>query len=112
MSTVYIDHRNADIDIDGDRLVVRSAGERKGTVPLRLVERIVVTGSARLTTRLLTRLRSRGIGLVVTGSRFDNGPVGVVAAGTDPALRLAQYELARDPADRLLVARPLVSRKI
>jgi CRISPR-associated protein Cas1 len=112
MSTVYIDHRDADIDVDGDRLVVRSAGERKGTVPLRLVERIVVVGSARLTTRLVTRLRTLGIGLVVAGSRFDSGPVGVVPAGGDAALRLAQYDLAGDAPARLAIARPLVARKI
>lgn len=112
MSTVYIDHRNADIDVDGDRLVVRAAGERKGTVPLRLVERIVVAGSARLSSRMITRLKSLGIGLVVAGARFGQGAVGVVAASGDAARRLGQYELARDPARRLVVSRQLVARKI
>ena len=112
MSTVYIDHRNADIDVDGDRLVVRVAGERKGTVPLRLVERVVVASSARLASRMITRLKSLGIGLVVAGTRFGQGAVGVVAASGDTARRLGQYELARDPARRLVVARELVARKI
>lgn len=111
MSTVYIDHRDADIDIDGDRLVVRSAGERKGTVPLRLIDRIVVAGSARLTTRLVTRLRSLGIGLLVLGHRLSR-PVGFVPAAGDAALHIAQCDLARDQAARLRLARPLVARKI
>ncbi len=112
MTTVFIDHRNADIDIDGDRLVVRAGGERKGTVPLRLVERIVVFGTARLTTRFVTRLRALGIGLCVIGSAFREPPVTIVAAGADAALRLAQYDLAGDPAARLALARPLVAAKI
>jgi CRISPR/Cas system-associated endonuclease Cas1 len=112
VSTVYVDHRNADVDADGDRLVIRADGERKATVPLRLVERVVVASSARLTTRLVMKLRSLGIGLVIGGSQFDRGPVCLVAAGNDPALRLAQYELAGDGPARLALARSLVARKI
>jgi CRISPR-associated protein Cas1 len=111
MTTVYIDHREADIDLDGDRLVVRAAGERKGTVPLRLIERVVVAGSARLTTRLVIRLKALGIGLLVLGRRVDR-PVGVAPAAADVALRFAQYELSREPGARLALARPLVARKI
>ena len=112
MSTVYVDHRDADVDVDGDRLVVRAAGERKATVPLRLVERVVVASSARLTTRLVSRLRTLGVGLVIAGSRFDRAPVSVLPTVADPTLRLAQYEVTRDLAARLVIARALVARKI
>ncbi len=112
MSTLYVDHRDADIDVDGDRLVVRAAGERKATAPLRLIERIVVVSSAHLSTRLVIRLRKLGIGLVVAGSRFDDGPVSVVPKAADATLRVAHYEIARDVPARLAIARPLVARKI
>jgi CRISPR-associated protein Cas1 len=112
MSTVYVDHREADVDLDGDRLVIRAAGERKATVPLRLVERVVVASSARLTTRLISRLRTLGVGLVIAGPQFGSGPISVVPTAADSLLRLAQYEVTRDVGARLAIARPLVARKV
>jgi CRISP-associated protein Cas1 len=112
MTTVHIDHRGADVDVDGDRLVVRVEGERKGTLPLNLVERLVVSGVARLTTRLIIRLAERGIGLVLDRAGKGLGATAVVAARPDRALRLAQYDALADLPARLALARPLVREKI
>ncbi len=112
MTTVHIDHRGADVDVEGDRLVVRADGERKGTLPLGLVERLVVSGVARLTTRLVAKLAERGIGLVLDRVGRKVGGTAVVAARVDRSLRLAQYDALFDPALRLALSRPLVRRKI
>src|SRR5438477_2232665 len=112
MTTVHIDHRGADVDVDGDRLVVRVEGERKGTLPLNLIERLVVSGVARLTTRLVAKLAERGIGLVLDRVGRGLGAIPVVAARADRALRLAQYDVLVDISARLGLARPLVREKI
>lgn len=113
MSTVHIDHRGADVDVDGDRIIVRVEGERKGTLPLNLVERLVVSGMARLTTRLVAKLAERGIGLVLDRiGRRGSGARAVVAAHADRGLRLAQYDVLFDPPARVDLARPLVREKI
>lgn len=112
MTTVHIDHRGADIDVDGDRLVVRVEGERKGTLPLNLIERLVVSGVARLTTRLVAKLAERGIGLVLDRVGRGLGATAVVAARADRTLRLAQYDALADMPARLGLARPLVREKI
>jgi CRISPR-associated protein Cas1 len=112
MTTVHIDHRGADVDVDGDRLVVRVEGERKGTLPLNLIERLVVSGLARLTTRLVAKLAERGIGLVVDRVGRSAGATPVVAARPDRTLRLAQYDALFDLSARVDIARPLVCEKI
>lgn len=55
MTTLYIDRKGAEIDVEGDTVVVRTDGERRGTIPLKPLERVVVASSARLTTRCLAR---------------------------------------------------------
>src|SRR5712691_12517785 len=112
MTTVHIDHRGADVDVDGDRIVVRVEGERKGTLPLNLVERLVVSGVARLTTRLVAKLAERGIGLVLDRVGRRAGATPVMPTRADGALRLAQYDVLFDPAARLDLSRPLVREKI
>jgi CRISPR-associated protein Cas1 len=112
MTTVHIDHRGADIDVDGDRLVVRVEGERKGTLPLNPIERLVVSGVARLTTRLIAKLAERGVGLVLDRVGRKAGGTAVVAARADRSLRLAQYDALFDSTARIELARPLVREKI
>src|SRR5712671_3621084 len=112
MTTVHIDHRGADVDVDSDRLVVRVGGERKGTLPLRLIERLVVSGVARLTTRLVARLAELGIGLVLDHIGHRNRATTLVGVRPDQALRLAQYAALSNPAVRLDLSRPLVREKL
>ncbi len=113
MSTLFIDRRGADIDAEGDTLVVRAEGERKGTVPLKPLERVVVKGSARLTTRLLTKLAELGIGLLILGGRSHKpGATLIGRPGSDTTLRLAQASLLNDELSRAAIAQVLVSAKI
>ncbi|WP_170263638.1 CRISPR-associated endonuclease Cas1 [Blastochloris sulfoviridis] len=112
MTTVHIDQRGADVDIDGDRLVVRVDGERKGTLPLNLIERLVVSGMARVTTRLMVRLADKGIGLVLDRVGRTASATPLMATRADRALRLAQYDVLLNPVARLDFSRPLVREKI
>jgi CRISPR-associated protein Cas1 len=63
MTTLYIDRKGAEIDVEGDTVVVRTDGERRCTIPLKPLERVIVASSARLTTRCLARLAENGTGL-------------------------------------------------
>lgn len=112
MTTVHIDHRGADVDLDGDRMVVRVEGERKGTLLLNLIERLVVSGVARLTTRLLARLVERGVGLVLDRVGRGAGVTAVAPRRADGPLRLAQYDILFDASARVELSRPLVRDKI
>ena len=113
MSTLFIDRRGAEVDVDSDIIVVRTGGEQTGRVPLAAVERVVVRGKARLSTGLLTRLAERGVGLLVLGgrrhlpsARLSGGP------GADAALRIAQVHLLDDEPRRRSIAGRILLAKI
>jgi CRISPR-associated protein Cas1 len=113
MSTLIVDRRGADIDAEGDTVVVRADGERKGTVPLKPLERVVVKGSARLSTRLLTKLAQSGIGLLILGGRARKPTAALIGQpSTDSTLRLAQGKLLAEESVRAEVSRALVRVKV
>jgi len=112
MTTVHIDQRGADVDVEGDRLIVRVDGERKGTLPLNLIERLVVSGIARLSTRLVVKLVDRGIGLVLDRTGKNGVVASLIGTRADRAVRLAQYDILLDAEGRLDLSRPLVRDKI
>lgn len=113
MSTLYIDRKGAEVDADAGTITVRTDGERRGTVPMGPLDRVVVKGTATLTTRLIARLVERGIGLTVLAGR-DARPVvqlPSLAAG-DSGARLAQYALMADEDHRAALSRTLVLAKL
>lgn len=113
MRTLYVDRRNAVLDADAGALVVRLPGERPSRVPLALVERVVVVGGAELSGRLLAELWARDCGLLILGGRRLEPTARFLGRPrTDVQLRLAQYELVRDPRRRLAFARRVVAAKV
>ena len=113
MTTLYIDRKGAEIDVEGDTVVVRTDGERRGTVPLKPLERVVVASSARLTTRCLARLAENGTGLLILSGRQHLPAATLIGQPNgDIALRMAQYALMADEAMRAHLARGFVVAKI
>ncbi len=113
MSTLYIDRRGAEIDAEGDTIVVRSDGERKGTIPIKPLERVVIKGAAKITTRLLAKLSEEGIGLLILGGRTKY-PVSAIIGqpGADTSLRIAQSMLQTNEQARSLISRSIVAAKL
>lgn len=113
MSTLFIDRKGVDIDAEADTIVVRADGERRGTIPLRPLERVVVKGTARLTTRLIARLMEQGIALTVLAGRAHQPAASFAAPGYgDTQLRLAQYALALDEPARARLSIGLIAAKL
>lgn len=113
MATLYVDRKGAEIDAEADTIVVRSDGERRGTVPLRTLERVVVRGTARLSTRLIARLMDHGVSLMIMAGR-KGLPAATFAAASAPdaGLRVAQYRLAMDETARSVLSGQLVAAKL
>ncbi|MCI4660329.1 MAG: CRISPR-associated endonuclease Cas1 [Neomegalonema sp.] len=113
MTTLYVDRRGVDLDLDGEAIVIRASEDRVGTAPLRLLERVVIRAAARVTVRLLARLADRGIGvLLLSGRSKKPGTLLPARMAGDPALRLAQYAALLDEPYRERVALLLVAGKI
>lgn len=114
MSTLVLDKPDLELRCDGAALALYEAGERRGTVPLALLERVVLLGSqVRLTTGVLARLGEAGVALLVLGRR--GGQRLSLALGprhNDAALRIAQCLAAVDEHLVLAYARDLVQAKL
>jgi CRISP-associated protein Cas1 len=113
MTTLYIDRKGAEIDVENDTVVVRIAGERCGTVPLKPLERVVVFASAKLSTRCLARLAENGTGLlIISGSKRAASATLMGQPRGDVELRMAQYAFVKDEPLRAHLSRGLVTAKI
>jgi CRISPR-associated protein Cas1 len=114
MSTLVLDKPELELRCDGAALALYEARERRGTVPLALLERVVLLGSQiRLDSGVLARLGEAGVAVLVLGRR--GGQRLSLALGprhNDAALRLAQCAVALDGAAALAYARDLMRAKL
>ncbi|OQW66522.1 MAG: CRISPR-associated endonuclease Cas1 [Proteobacteria bacterium ST_bin11] len=113
MSSLYLDRKNLALKLDGQALALYEDGARKGTVPLHLLDRVVLRGNVQLESRLLGALSERNIGLLVLSGR--NTEATAMLAGrshNDTARRLGQYRVSLDMDLRTPLARWLVLVKV
>jgi len=69
MPAIYVDRRDADLDLDAGALIVRLEGRKVASFPLAGAERVILRRAGRISQRLLAGLGERGIGLLVLGGR-------------------------------------------
>lgn len=97
MATLVLDRSNLEVRADGAALAFYENGERCGSVPLALIERVILQGNIHLDTGVLVRLAEKGVPAVLLSRRqsrrvaFLLGP-----AHSDAAIRLGQSQLALD----------------
>jgi CRISPR-associated protein Cas1 len=114
MSTLVLDKPELELRCDGAALALYESGERRGTVPLALLERVVLLGSRiRLDSGVLAQLGEAGVALAVIGRR--GGRRLSLALGprhNDAAVRIAQCAAALDDQNVLGMARDIVRAKL
>lgn len=69
MTTLVLDRSNLEVRADGAALALYEGEERSGTVPLKLLERVVIQGNIRLDTGVLTKLAEAGIATLLLSKR-------------------------------------------
>lgn len=107
-ATLYIDHRDAQIRRDRGALNLRLPDRPPRRIPLRGLDRVVVTGSADIEAAALNLIWESGVALLcLTGRRGEAGARFHGAAHKDASLRLAQYALWHDAETRLDWSREL-----
>lgn len=113
MSCLYLDRKNLAIKLDGQCIALYEDNVRKGSVPLHLLERVVLRGNVQLESRLLGALSERHIGLMVLSGRNTEATAMLAArSNNDTARRLGQYQTSLDITIRTPLARWLVLVKI
>ncbi len=113
MSTLYLDRRDLALKLEGRALAMFVDGERQATVPLHLLERLVMRSSVQIDSSLLAQLAEAGVAVVAFGGRnasklaIVHGP-----SHNDGARRIGQYQRYGDIAWRRDWSRRLVIGKL
>jgi CRISPR-associated protein Cas1 len=114
MATLVLDRAELEVRADGDALALYEAGERRGTVPLALLERVVIQGGrTRLDSGVLLRLAEAGVATLLLSPRASRRVAIVLGpAHNDAAVRLAQARRVADTDFCAAWARDLVRAKL
>lgn len=112
MSTLYLDHQYARLQLEGETLVTWLQDQRQRPVPLALLERVVCLNNVQIDCHVLGALAERGIAFSVANPRKPKRRAMLLGQGhNDASLRLLHYRLAQDPAWRLAFSRDLLQAK-
>lgn len=112
MTSLYVDRRGIELEVDGEALVFRENGTRVGTVPLAPLARVFLRGDVRLQSSVLGKLGERGIGMIVLSGRKAEPTMLLARPHNDAARRVAQYRLSQDSGFCLSFSRSLVLDKV
>jgi CRISP-associated protein Cas1 len=113
MATLYLDRKGLELRLDGAALALYEGGRRARTIPLALLERVVIRAETVLTSSVLAALAEAGCAAVVLSGR--QGRRLAVVQGrphNDALLRVAQYAKVQDAGSRLRWARAFVGAKL
>lgn len=113
MGTLYVDRRDVEMRLDGERIAFVAGGARTGAVPVATLDLVVVHRGAMLDSRIISALAEQGAGLVVVDPRRDERCACLYGTSDHAAgRRLSQYARALDESWRTQWSRALVRRKI
>ncbi len=112
MTTLLLDRRDLELSLDGRRVLIREPDARPRTVPLAMLQRVVIQGRARLDTALLGALGEQGVDVLLLGANHGRRRGYLSGPGhNDARRRLGQYRLWQDEATRLVWSRQLIGAK-
>lgn len=113
MATVYLDHSGLELRPDGEALALYENGTRLRSLPLKLIDRVVVQGELTLTSGVLTRIVDAGASVVFLSKRNSRRVATVLGhPHQDARIRLAHFSAALDNDLRPRVAAGWVRIKI
>jgi len=113
MSTLYLDHKGVRLQKDGRAIAIYANDQRSGSLPLKLIDRVVVRANVQLDTGLLGALGEAGVGLLIFGGRSGRRQALIgMPAGGDARRRVNQVRRHDDPAWCERFAQRLVRHKI
>ena len=113
MGTLYIDRKGLSLQMRDGALELRADGERVRSVPVGLLDRVVLRADTQLSSGTLAALADAGVGLVALGGRGGQRVAHVlgVPAG-DARVRIAQCQRVNDEAWASAWSRQVVRAKL
>jgi CRISPR-associated protein Cas1 len=112
VSSLFVDRRGVQLELESGAIVFREKGERIGTVPLAPLTRVFLRGEVQLSAALLGKLGKHGVGVVVLSGRVGKPSLLLARPHNDASRRVAQIRKSLDAGFCLTLAKDLVTRKI
>jgi CRISP-associated protein Cas1 len=113
MGNLYLDRKNLCIKLEGQALALYENDVKKGTVPLHLLDRVVLRGNVQMESKILGALSERNIGLLVLSGRYTEATAMLAGRPHNESMRrIGQYQVTLDHSLRIPLARWLVLVKI
>jgi len=113
MGTLYLDRRYATMACRGSTLILSRADADTQSIPLSLLDRVVVHGKVSTDTATLGKLADAGIAVSLLSGRHGRHRASLLGMpGKEVKRRLAQYDAYRDATVRLDLARCFLLRKL
>ena len=98
MATLILDRSDLEVRLDGAALALYEPAGRHGTVPLKLLDRVIMQGSIKLDAGVLTKLAEAGVATLMLSKRHSKRVAIVLGlAHNDAGIRLAQSLRVFDP---------------
>lgn len=113
MSTLYLDRKGLELRADGNAMALYESGARIRTVPLSLLDRVVIRAETTFSSALVAMLAEAGICVVILSGRHGRR-VGCFLgkAHNDARIRLQQYRMTQSPTATHQLAQALVRAKV
>jgi len=114
MQTLFIDRKNTEIEVDGGRLIVRIGGVHPNfSVPVNVLEFLVISAAVSFSSNLITKLNRAGITTVFINPRqIDTSTMTHGMLHNNAERRLLQYQAVSSAEHRQLYSRELVRGKL
>lgn len=113
MSTLYLDRGGTALRRDGRALAIYEDGRKRSTVPVALLERVVMAARVELDSGVLGFLADQGVAvLVLAGRHREQVAILTGAPHNEVTRRMAQYRLFADAPWRVRWSRRLVAHKL
>jgi CRISP-associated protein Cas1 len=112
MTSLYIDRRGTEINVEHGALIFREHGEKMGSVPIAPLNRVILHGDVQLNAAVLAKLGDAGVGVIVLSGRQSKPTLFLSRAHNDAARRIQQWRMSQNPLFCVEYARHLIERKI
>lgn len=112
MSSLFVDRRGVQLELESGAIVFRENGERIGTVPVAPLTRVFLRGDVTLSASLLGQLGEHGVGVVVLSGRQGKPNLMLARPHNDASRRVEQIKKSMDAGFCLDFARDLIDKKI
>lgn len=113
MGTLYIDRKGYHIKLDGESIAFYLDGKREGIVPIRPLNRVIITGNNTIETSVLNKLADNGSNVVfLSGRGLQYRGILTGRIHNNGILRVKQYEKSLNRDFTLEISKEVILEKI